>query len=257
MTEQVWSPERYSKDTGFVAEYGADLLGEWFEPRPGMRVLDLGCGDGPLTKRIADAGAQVVGLDSSSEQIEAARALGLEAHVMDAHALDASVIGRDFDACFTNAALHWMDDRETVARQVAGILRPGGTFVGEFGGFGNVAAIVTALHAVGRRMGGDPALSQPGTYPTLDAYRALLERAGFAVERIVTFYRPTPLPTGMRGWLETLRAPFFEQFGERREEAYEAVLAALAPTLRDEDGNWFADYVRLRFRARKDAAIGG
>ena len=255
MTEQVWSPDRYSHDTGFVAEYGADLLGEWFEPAPGMRVLDLGCGDGPLTKRIADAGAAVVGIDSSPDQIAAARALGLDAHVMDAHALDTDVIGDGFEACFTNAALHWMHDRDTVAREVARVLQPDGLFVGEFGGFGNVAAIVTALHAVSRAMDGDPALAQPGTYPTLPAFSALLERQGFAVERIVTFHRPTPLPTGMRGWLETLRAGFFDQFGDRREEAYEAVLASLEPTLCDGEGQWFADYVRLRFRARKDAAI--
>lgn len=255
MSAQIWRPERYSRDTGFVAEYGADLLGDWFEPGPDMRVLDIGCGDGPLTKRIADAGASVVGIDSSPEQIAAARALGLDAHVMDAHHLDEAIIGAGFDVCFTNAALHWMHDREAVAREVHRVLKPDALFVGEFGGFGNVAAIVTALHAVGRAMGGDPALAQPGTYPTLGAFSKLLEHNGFTVERTVTFHRPTPLPTGMRGWLETLRAGFFEQFEDRREEAYDAVLAALEPTLRDDHGNWFADYVRLRFRARKTAAI--
>lgn len=251
MTAQSWQPEAYQRNAGFVAAYGADLLGEWFEPGPGMRVLDLGCGDGPLTRRIAETGAEVVGIDSSAQQIEAARALGLEAYVMDGERMDTARLGEaSFDACFTNAALHWMRDRDAVAAGVATVLKPGGVFVGEFGGFGNVAAIVTAMQAVGASMGGDPALGRPGTYPTVKAFTACLERAGFAVERMLTFYRPTPLPTDIRGWLETMRAPFFDQFGNRRENAYAAVIAALEPTLRDDEGRWFADYVRLRFRAK-------
>ena len=246
-TAQTWRPDGYQRHAGFVAQYGADLLGEWFDPRPGERVLDLGCGDGPLTRRIADTGAEVIGIDSSPEQIEAARALGLDARVMNAMALE---FRQEFDAVFTNAALHWMPDREAVARGVHRALKPGGLFVGEFGGFGNVAAIVTAMQAVGRLMGGDPALGRPGTYPTLSAWKSLLERTGFAVERIETFHRPTPLPTDIRGWLETMRGPFFRQFGDRAEEAYAHVIAALEPTLRDDTGRWYADYVRLRFRAK-------
>ena len=128
-------------------------------------------------------------------------------------------------------------------------LKPGGRFVGEFGGFGNVAAIVTALQAVGREMEGDPDLATPWFFPTVEQYQALLEAEGFSVEKIVSFYRPTPLPTGMKAWLKVMCSPFFDQFGDRSNEALDKVEAALKFSLCDHQGNWYADYVRLRVRA--------
>lgn len=246
---QSWDPSGYNRNAGFVADYGADLLDEWFEPKPGMDVLDLGCGEGVLTATIADKGANVIGLDFSHEQVEAARARGLDARVGDGMALDFDAA---FDAVFTNAAIHWMPDQAAVVAGVHRALRPGGLFVGEFGGFGNVAAITSAMCGVCEGMGGDPAPARANTFPTVEHWSRLLERGGFAIERIVTFYRPTPLPTDIRGWLETFRGPFFQQFGTREGEAYDAVIRALEPTLRDEKGRWFADYVRLRFRAVRD-----
>ena len=243
---QSWNPSGYNHNAGFVAEYGADLLGEWFEPAPGMDVLDLGCGEGVLTAKIAAAGANVIGIDSSAEQVEAARARGLDARVVDGMAL--AFEGR-FDAVFTNAAIHWMPDQAAVVAGVHSALRPGGLFVGEFGGFGNVAAITSAMCAFAEARGADTSLAHANTFPTVERWSELLEAGGFELERVVTFYRPTPLPTDIRGWLETFRGPFFRQFGDEREAAYAAIIRALEPALRDEKGRWFADYVRLRFRA--------
>ncbi|MEM7301143.1 MAG: methyltransferase domain-containing protein [Pseudomonadota bacterium] len=248
MTEtikQTWNTEVYNKNTRFVSVYGEGVV-ELLAPQAGERILDLGCGDGALTIKLKEAGVDVVGADASDNFVEAARALGLDVHLIDAHALN---FDTEFDAVFSNAALHWMLEPTKVIDGVVRALKPGGRFVGEFGGYGNVAAITTALRAVGEAMDGDPLLAGPWFFPTVEQYQEMLEAAGFRVDAITTFYRPTPLPTDIRGWLETMRRPFFEQFGARQEEAYERVIRALEPSLRDYKGNWIADYVRLRFAA--------
>lgn len=246
---QTWSPDTYERNVRFVSDLGAALV-DVLDPRPGERILDLGCGDGALTVRIVERGAAVVGADASAPFVAAARARGLDARLIDGHALPFEA---EFDAVFSNAALHWMIEPERVIAGVARALKPGGRFVGEFGGHGNVAAITTAMRAVGEAMGGDPALAGPWFFPTASEYAALLAAGGLTVESVTLFGRPTPLPTGMRGWLETMRAPFFAQFGARREEAFERVERALEACLRDRAGTWIADYVRLRFSARRPA----
>jgi SAM-dependent methyltransferase len=225
------------------------FLAELFERLPeGSRVLDLGCGDGALTRKLAEMGCDVVGVDAGPDMIRAAQALGLDARVVDGHALP---FAREFDAVFSNAALHWMKrDPDAVVAGVARALKVGGRFVGEMGGHGNVAAIVTALLAVLARRGLDGMTAHPWYFPTPAAYRARLEAHGFAVETIDLIPRPTPLPTDMSEWLDTFAEPFLKLLpdGERTPAKEEAV-ALLAPSLRDERGAWTADYVRLRFRA--------
>ena len=243
---QSWSAEGYAANARFVAELGVPVL-EWLAPARGGRILDLGCGDGALTQRIVGAGARVVGVDASTSLLAAARSLGLDVQLMDGHAL---AFEHEFDAVFSNAALHWMLQPRKVISGVAQALKQGGRFVGEFGGHGNVAAIVTALRAVAGRHGVDPATAMPWFYPTPAEYSALLEEAGFLVHRIELIPRPTPLPTGLRGWLATFAQPFFDQFGADRELALDDVELLLAPSLRDRAGQWSADYVRLRFEAR-------
>ena len=244
-SKQVWSAESYDKNARFVSELGAAVL-EWLAPQVGERILDLGCGDGALTLRLIEAGADVVGVDASPSFIEAARAAGIDARIMDGHDL---TFGREFDAVFSNAALHWMTRPKDVISGIVRALKPGGRFVAEFGGHGNVAAIVTAMRAVARARGGDEAIAGPWFYPTPDEYGAMLEEQGFSVDRIGLFPRPTPLPTGLPAWLMVFRAPFFEQFGSASEDALEDTVELLRTQLCDTAGNWTADYVRIRLEA--------
>ena len=158
---------------------------------------------------------------------------------------------REFDAVFSNAALHWMPDAPAVLRGVARALKPGGRFVAEFGGHGNVAAIVTAMRAVALRRGGDVALAHPWFFPAPDVYQALLEAEGFSVQRIALIPRPVVLKTGIAGWLMLFRKPFFQQFENEAENALAETVDLLRPALCDADGNWTADYVRLRVEAVK------
>src|SRR5688572_1038214 len=130
MNRTTWSPDTYSKNARFVSDLGAPLL-NLLDPQPGERILDLGCGDGALTQKIAATGSFVIGVDSSPAFVEAAHARGLNVALMDAQQLS---LKRQFDAVFSNAALHWMKHPELVVEGVANCLRRGGRFIGEFGG---------------------------------------------------------------------------------------------------------------------------
>jgi SAM-dependent methyltransferase len=243
--EQTWSAQTYDENARFVSDLGADVV-EWLAPAPGERILDLGCGDGALTRRIVDAGAEVVGVDPSPSFVEAARERGVDARLGDGQKLKFDC---EFDAVFSNAALHWMNDAEAVVGGVRRALKPGGRFVAEMGAHGNVAAIVTGLRAVADRHGIDDRLVSPWYFPTVDDYSTVLSAGGFAVERISRICRPTELPTGLDGWLETFRAPFFKAAGKSADRVRDELKALLAPALRDDRGRWTADYVRLRFIA--------
>ena len=245
---QRWDPEDYARNAAFVPELGRPVV-ELLAPQPGERILDLGCGDGTLTTLLVEAGARVVGVDASPEFVEAARARGIDARLGDARAL---AFDAEFDAAFSNAALHWMGAPDAVLAGVARALRRGGRVVAEFGGKGNVAAIATALIAVLDARGIEAASRFPWYYPTVGEYEERLRANGFDVERIETFARPTPLPAGMRRWLETFANPFVTGVPkDERAAILDKVTALLAPSLRDDAGNWTGDYVRLRFLARK------
>jgi SAM-dependent methyltransferase len=249
-TSQHWNAQDYARNAGFVPALGEPVL-ELLAPSPGERILDLGCGDGVLTKRLVDAGAHVIGMDHSPEMIAAARTLGLDARIADATALP---FNAEFDAVFTNATLHWVKAQPDAP--VAGAfraLKPGGRFVGEFGGHGNVAAVVVALLEGLERRGVDDAASRiPWYFPTADEYRARLKRAGFHADYVAVIPRPTPLPAGMRAWLETFANRFSDALpGAQRDQYLNDVTARLAPVLRDSEDRWTADYTRLRFKATR------
>jgi trans-aconitate methyltransferase len=241
---QQWDPDAYDANARFVSDLGAGVV-ELLDPLPGERILDLGSGDGALTRALIDAGADVVGVDGSPEMVAAARAAGIDARVADGHAL---TFDSEFDAVFSNAALHWMTRPDEVLGGVARALKPGGRFVGEMGGHGCVAAVVTALLAVLERRGVNGKALIPWYFPTPDDYAQRLERAGFDVETMLHFPRPTPLPGDVTGWLETFAGPFLSEVNDPRECEAE-VAELLRPSLCDEHGNWTVDYVRLRFAA--------
>ncbi len=246
---QTWDPADYARTASFVPRLGAPVV-DLLAPQPGELVLDLGCGDGALSVEIAGRGARVIGLDASPEMLRDARARGLDVRQGDAAAFE---LPERFDAVFTNAALHWVRDHDGVAASVARHLRSGGRFAGELGGFGNVAAIVTATLAVLARRDIDGRGALPWTFPTPEAFTAVLARHGLSVREIALIPRPTPLPAGMAAWLRTFGGAFLAAIPDADREAVVAeIVELLAPSLQDTGGGWTADYVRLRFLAVRE-----
>jgi trans-aconitate methyltransferase len=245
---QTWDPVSYARNARFVSDLGSPVV-ELLAPRPGERILDLGCGDGALTKRLVELGCEVVAVDSSAPQVEGARTLGLDAHVMSAEALP---FVEEFDAVFSNAVLHWIKDADPMIAGVYRSLKPGGRFVAECGGYGCVQKIRTALVQALDRRGTDGEAREPWYFPTPGDYATRLERAGFRVDSIALIPRPTPLPGDIIGWLETFAHNFLHGLSDAgRQEYLEEVRTVLEPQLRERNGTWVADYVRLRFAASK------
>lgn len=248
IAEQIWDPERYARNARFVSDLATAVV-ELLAPKAGERILDLGCGDGVLTAKLAAMGCKVVGVDGSAAQIKRARRLGLDAREMDGERL---AFCEEFDAVFSNAALHWMRNPEAVIRGVWQALRPKGRFVAEFGGRGCVAKIRKALVEALNRRGLDGEAAVPWYFPSVEEYSALLLKAEFTIHSIALVPRPTPLPGDVTGWLETFAQSFTARLPLHERPAYVAeVREALRPELVDADGVWIADYVRLRFAATK------
>ena len=245
-----WDAGLYDDKHSFVWKMAAGVL-ELLDPKPGERILDLGCGTGHLTSKIAEAGATVVGVDRSEEMIRQAREAypSLPFKLMDACELD---LNGPFDAVFSNATLHWIKEPERVITGIAKLLRPGGRFVAEFGGRGNTQEL---LKAVGRAWTN---LNLPGTaphpwyYPSVAEYTTLLEKSGFEPTYAILFNRPTPLDDGERGlrnWLDMFGASFVESLPEStRDQLKVEIEHELRPILYI-DGRWVMDYRRLRISA--------
>jgi SAM-dependent methyltransferase len=248
---QNWDPDAYARNARFVSDLGAPVL-ELLAARAGERILDLGCGDGALTLKLADMGCDVVGVDSSAPQVEACRRLGLDARVADGERLS---FDAEFDAVFSNAAIHWMRPPDDVISGVWRAIRPGGRFVGEFGGYGCVETIKRALVDALSRRGIDGDALNPWYFPTVEDYSARLARCRFSIRHIALIPRPTPLPTEINGWLETFAQSFMAPLARNDRAAFiDEVREVLRPSLCDADGKWFADYVRIRFAADKPRA---
>lgn len=247
-----WDPASYAVNARFVSDLGEPLL-QLLDPKQSEVILDLGCGDGALTEKIAGFGCAVYGVDTSYAQVQAARKRGLQVLVMDGYQLG---FRQSIDAVLSNAVLHWMKDPERVAGGVWNVLKSGGRFIGEFGGKGNVEKIRSALHAGLLRRGIDPWPIDPWYNPSIQEYSKLLSSCGFRVTYIELIPRPTRLPGDMLGWLETFAQPFTKAVAEPDREQYlNETRDDMKASLQDSEGRWFADYVRLRFKASKESTV--
>lgn len=241
-----WSARAYDEHTRFVSDLATPVL-DLLAPRPGEHILDLGCGDGLLTSRLMERGCVAVGVDASPDMVRAARERGVDARLLDAASLDFESC---FDAVFSNAALHWMQDADAVIHGVARALKPGGRFIGEMGGRGNVATLRTAMREQLPRFGIDAVAVDPWYFPGPEEYAGRLQAAGFSVRSIELLPRPTRLPTGVSGWITAIARPFLAPLDEgQRSELLDNMERELAPLLTNDAGELYADYVRLRFSA--------
>ena len=250
---QQWNANLYDTKHKFVSSLATETV-ELLSPKVGERILDIGCGTGHLTQEIANCGAEVLGVDSAETMILQARQnyLDLQFAVMDAINLEFT---EEFDAVFSNAVLHWIKQPEKVIAGVWKSLKPGGRFVAEFGGKGNINSIQTALErAICQENSAFENLLNPNYFPSIAEYGSLLEKQGFELTFATLFARPTPLDgeSGMVNWLQMFRNSVLAAFSEDTQAKILAnVVEQLRPTLY-KNGTWFADYRRLRIVAIKD-----
>jgi trans-aconitate methyltransferase len=253
--ETGWDSALYDEKFAIITEFGAGVV-ELLAPRPGERIVDLGCGTGGLTAQIAEAGAEVLGIDASEAMIARARVLYPNLRFEVARGEDFT-LDAPADAVFSNAALHWMSPPDAVAASVLRALQPGGRFVAEMGGSGNIATIIGALYQALAEEGiPRERVRNPWYFPSIGEYASLLERAGFEVVLMHLFDRPTPLddcPNGIADWLRMFGGDFLAPVPtERRTRVGERVNQLTRPRL-ELEGRWVADYRRLRFMAVKPA----
>jgi trans-aconitate methyltransferase len=248
-----WDSRLYDESFRIITQLGAGVV-ELLAPRPGERIVDVGCGTGALTAQIAAAGAEIVGIDASEAMVARARELYPQLRFEVAKG-EEFTLKYPVDAVFSSAALHWMSPPEAVAASVARALKPGGRFVAEMGGRGNIATIVGAIyHALAEEGIPRERVRNPWYFPSIGEYASLLERAGFEVVLMQLFDRPTPLddcPNGIADWLRMFGGDFLAAVPATRREHFQERVNELTRPLLEREGHWVADYRRLRFMAVK------
>ncbi len=251
---QTWNTALYDQKHAFVFQMAKGLV-ELLAPQAGERILDLGAGTGHLTQQLADAGVDVIGLDNSLSMVQAAREKYPAIDFVHADAANFH-FKEPFDAVFSNATLHWVTEAEKAVVCIARALKPGGRFVAEFGGKGNMQHVTQAVRsAINQTTGQD--VAHGWFFPSISDYSGLLERNGFEVRTVWLFDRPTPLEgdDGMKNWITMFGGGMFKGVAET---ALSQVIGLAEETLRatnQKDGSpagaWFADYRRIRVMAVK------
>lgn len=252
-SQNQWDAELYDNQHAFVSNFGANLV-ELLSPQPGEYILDLGCGTGHLTEKIASLGAEVLGIDSAESMLIQARNHypHLKFELADATNLQFT---EEFDAVFSNAVLHWIKQPQKVIDGIYRSLKSGGRFVAEFGGKGNVQKIVAAIYKVMNAAGYSLEESEnPWYFPSIGEYGTLLEKEGFELTFASLFERPTVLDDskkGMQNWIKMFGNNFLAVLPDDQQNE---ILAEIEKQLRPDlyqNGTWFADYKRIRVIAKK------
>jgi trans-aconitate methyltransferase len=239
-----WDAADYARVGSFVAELGGAAL-DLLDPKPGERIIDIGCGEGTLTRKIAERGATVLGIDNSPEMVGAARAQGVDALLLAAEDMQ---FFAEFDAAFSNATLHWVLEKAQAARAIFRALKPNGRFAGEMGGEGNLKTLREALDEELVIRGYAPPLESSNWYASPEEFASVYEAAGFGEIDARLIERPTQIDHGVAEWVTTFRRGWLDRAGVPDEER-----AEIAAAVADRHGSNIADYVRLRFIVRKPA----
>lgn len=254
MPEIHWDSKLYDKQHHFVSDYGADVL-QWLAPKNGEQILDVGCGTGQLAAQIVESGATVLGVDASPEMIKSAKAAypKLKFEVIDATELPYS---EEFDAIFSNATFHWIENQQALIEGLFRSLKPGGRLVSEFGGKGNIKSITDAIMAAAKKLNlADKIKTDFWFFPSISKYATLLESEGFEIEQMWLFDRPTPIKgeDGMYNWINQFAQHAFGAINREEAERIKNLAVEILKPNYFIKGDWLADYKRLRLKAWKKA----
>lgn len=254
MPEIVWDSKLYDKQHHFVSDYGADVL-QWLAPQVGENILDVGCGTGQLAQQISESGALVLGTDASPEMIAGAKANfpSLNFEVIDATTLN---YREEFDAVFSNATFHWIENQRGLLAGIHKSLKPEGRLIAEFGGKGNVKSITDAIAQAAATLNlSDKILTNFWFFPSVSTYTTMLESIGFEVEKAWLFDRPTKLigANGMYDWITQFAPHAFKALTQEQTENIKNLAVELLKPTNYHNSQWMADYRRLRIKAWKKA----
>lgn len=243
-----WDAQNYQKNHDFVFQYGASLLA--FLPNSPATILDIGCGTGELSHQMTELGHRVLGIDASPNMIQQAQKQFPGEKFQVANALTFET-AQPFDVLFSNAALHWITDHKSLLSQFQKLVKPGGLFICEFGGAGNIAKITQAFETELEQLG--KSYQSPFFFPSCEEYQPLLEANGFLVELLQEYDRPTPLKgeNGLRNWLKQF---FYSNLSSLSEAKQNQVLSGVETSLKEscwKDTFWEADYRRIRIVAKR------
>lgn len=251
--EDSWNASLYDTKHSFVSQFGGDLV-QWLAPQSGEKILDLGCGTGDLANQLNQLGVDIIGIDKSDNMIQQAQKKypGLTFKVQDAVNMGYT---NEFDAVFSNATLHWIKTPKQALQSIYNALKPGGRFVAEFGGKGNVQKITAAIiNQLGEHGTAYKSEQFPWYYPSIAEYTSIMEQVGFRVTHAQHFDRPTPLSgeQGLRNWIEMFATSMFEGVTS---ETKELIITRVEENLREvlfRKGEWIADYKRIRVLGIKE-----
>lgn len=241
-------PELIDMRSRFVKMFGMPII-DMMDPKPGERILDVGCGFGAVCQHLDKMGCQTVGIDISKSVVEAAQELGVNARLANAESM---MFNEEFDAVYSVSALHWMRHLDQVAESIMRALKPGGRFVGELGSRGSIVKIIAAIRQVMLENGIEMESVRSWYFPSVSEFAAVLERAGFAIRSIELIDRPTVLPGDVRDWMKMFGRHYMDAWDPSEHDRFlDAIRDAAAPAMVNEQGEWVADYRRLRFLAVK------
>ncbi len=243
-----WNANEYNKNAGFVSKLGLPVI-NLLAPKKDEKILDLGCGDGTLSVEIQKYGSQVIAVDLSPDMVAKSKKKGLKASVMSATQLE---FYNEFDAVFSNAVLHWIQDASLVIKNIKQVLKPNGRFIGEFGGYGNIKSLQEAMQIVFEKHPEYGEFPNSWFFPKKEEYTELLEQDGFSVHYMKTFKRPTPIGD-IKEWLDIFANGIMKDVPTSKKESFKKeVETILKPKLFTPQDGWVVDYVRLRFVAQKE-----
>lgn len=252
MPEIHWDSKLYNEQHRFVSDYGADVL-QWLDPKAGEKILDLGCGTGDLAAKIQESGATVSGIDASADMVKLAKQ---NYPLLSFEQKDATQLAynREFDAVFSNATFHWIENQRSLLRGIYKALKHGGRLVAEFGGKGNIKSITDAIDQAATEAGlSHKVISNFWFFPSVAHYANLLESSGFETEQIWLFDRPTKLvgEDGMLNWINQFAQHAFVNLTEEETKAVTELAVSILKPMHFKNGEWTADYKRLRVKAIK------
>jgi SAM-dependent methyltransferase len=242
-----WDVSNYQEILKSTPKNG-ELLLKFLNPQLGEKILDVGCGEGSLTKKIQAHACDVVGIDSSYNMIECAKVNGINAQFLDIRVIQ---FEEKFDAVFSNATLHWIKEYDVVIANIARALKKGGRFIADFGCSGNTRIIESAIIQSIQNAGYAGQFTNPWHFHSPLDIKSALEHHGLKAENLLNIKQLTIIPNGMRHFLITFAGQFLtsipqEKHGTILNEAENLMYPYLC-----NNGTWYADYSRLWVKAFK------